>query len=187
MTREEEPGGRSQKVFTFFKYTSLFWLAERESGRLWRKRFIRLKPLGTSASDMVSRDSAEAKESLAACSASPDWVDWEWRGLRLWRHSGGRHLGEGTSTYTPKRRIIFVYRPMTVLSTTSSRLPSPAPPDFKRALSGIGRRSRSSGRSRPVESVSSRWPLDRRSVSSGSEASRGSTAAASASERITAN
>ncbi|TNN26811.1 hypothetical protein EYF80_063052 [Liparis tanakae] len=96
--------------------SSLFWLAERESGRLWRKRFIRLKPLGTSASDMVSRDSAEAKESLAACSASPDWVDWEWRGLRLWRHSGGRHHGEGTSTYTPKRRIIFVYRPMTVLS-----------------------------------------------------------------------
>lgn len=38
-----------------------------------------------SASDIVSRDSADAKESLAAWSASPDCVDWECRGLRLWR------------------------------------------------------------------------------------------------------
>lgn len=39
--------------------------------------------MGMSASDMVSRDSADAKESLAAWSARPDCVDWEWRGLRL--------------------------------------------------------------------------------------------------------
>lgn len=39
--------------------------------------------MGMSASDMVSKDSAEANESLAAWSASPDWVDWECRGLRL--------------------------------------------------------------------------------------------------------
>lgn len=39
---------------------SLVWLAERERGRLWRKRFILLKPRGSSASDMVSSDSAEA-------------------------------------------------------------------------------------------------------------------------------
>ena len=32
---------------------------------------------------MVSRDSADANDSFAAWSASPDWVDWEWRGLRL--------------------------------------------------------------------------------------------------------
>lgn len=62
---------------------SLFWLAERDRGRLWRNRFIRLNPMGMSASDMVSKDSADAKESLAAWSASPDWVDWECRGLRL--------------------------------------------------------------------------------------------------------
>lgn len=68
---------------------SLFWLAERDSGRLWRNRFIRLNPRGMSASDIVSRDSAEAKESLAAWSASPDWVDWEWRGLRLCRTHRG--------------------------------------------------------------------------------------------------
>lgn len=41
--------------------------------------------MGMSASDIVSKDSAEAKESLAAWSARPDWVDWEWRGLRLYR------------------------------------------------------------------------------------------------------
>lgn len=41
--------------------------------------------MGMSASDMVSKDSAEAKESLAAWSASPDWVDWECLGLRLCR------------------------------------------------------------------------------------------------------
>lgn len=41
--------------------------------------------MGMSASDIVSRDSAEAKESLAACSASPDCVDWECRGLRLYK------------------------------------------------------------------------------------------------------
>lgn len=39
---------------------SLVWLAERERGRLCRKRFILLKPRGSSASDMVSSDSAEA-------------------------------------------------------------------------------------------------------------------------------
>lgn len=41
--------------------------------------------MGMSASDIVSRDSAEAKESLAAWSASPDCVDWECRGLRLYK------------------------------------------------------------------------------------------------------
>lgn len=45
---------------------SLVWLAERERGRLCRKRFILLKPRGSSASDMVSSDSAEAYDSLAA-------------------------------------------------------------------------------------------------------------------------
>ena len=70
----------------------MLWLAERDRGRLWRNRFIRLKPMGMSASDMVSRDSAEAKESLAAWSASPDWVDWECRGLRL--------CGGGKETHT---------------------------------------------------------------------------------------
>lgn len=44
---------------------SFVWLVERERGRLCRKRFILLNPMGSSASDMVSRDSAEAKESLA--------------------------------------------------------------------------------------------------------------------------
>lgn len=39
---------------------SLLWLADRERGRLCRKRFILLKPRGSSASDMVSSDSAEA-------------------------------------------------------------------------------------------------------------------------------
>lgn len=39
---------------------SLVWLAERERGKLCRKRFILLKPRGSSASDMVSSDSAEA-------------------------------------------------------------------------------------------------------------------------------
>lgn len=39
---------------------SLVWLAERERGKLCRKRFILLKPRGSSASDIVSSDSAEA-------------------------------------------------------------------------------------------------------------------------------
>ena len=53
---------------------SLVWLVERERGRLCRKRFILLKPRGSSASDMVSSDSAEAYDSLAAWSASPGWA-----------------------------------------------------------------------------------------------------------------
>lgn len=48
---------------------SLAWLDERASGRLWRSRFIRLKPMGISGSDMVSRFSADAKDTLLAWSA----------------------------------------------------------------------------------------------------------------------
>lgn len=44
---------------------SFVWLVERDKGKLCRNRFILLNPRGSSASDMVSRDSAEAKESLA--------------------------------------------------------------------------------------------------------------------------
>lgn len=48
---------------------SLAWLDERVSGRLWRSRFMRLKPTGRSGSDMVSRFSVEAKDTLLAWSA----------------------------------------------------------------------------------------------------------------------
>lgn len=48
---------------------SFAWLDERASGRLWRSRFIRLKPMGISGSDMVSRFSADAKDTLLAWSA----------------------------------------------------------------------------------------------------------------------
>ena len=52
---------------------SLAWLDERARGRLWRRRFMRLNPRGTSASDMVSRLSAEAKDTLLAWSARAGW------------------------------------------------------------------------------------------------------------------
>lgn len=52
---QEEDGGQAVPG-----ERSLLWLADRERGRLCRKRFILLKPRGSSASDMVSSDSAEA-------------------------------------------------------------------------------------------------------------------------------
>lgn len=56
--RQDWPGARS-----------LAWLDERASGRLWRSRFILLKPMGISGSDMLSRFSADAKDTLLAWSA----------------------------------------------------------------------------------------------------------------------
>lgn len=61
--RSQRPGGDARRSGTGAAVPgerSLVWLAERERGRLWRKRFILLKPRGSSASDMVSSDSAEA-------------------------------------------------------------------------------------------------------------------------------
>lgn len=59
--QREEPGaGRRVAGPAVPGERSLVWLADRERGRLCRKRFILLKPRGSSASDMVSSDSAEA-------------------------------------------------------------------------------------------------------------------------------
>lgn len=68
---------------------SLVWLVERDRGRLCRNRFILLKPRGSSASDMVSSDSAEAKESLA-WSARPGWEPCECRELLVCKGTAGR-------------------------------------------------------------------------------------------------
>lgn len=75
---------------------SLAWLDERASGRLWRSRFIRLKPMGMSGSDMVSRFSAEAKETLLAWSARAGCVGLSrvTRGVRVCR-TRDKKLGEG--------------------------------------------------------------------------------------------
>ena len=72
--QREEPVARREDGQAVPGERSLVWLAERERGRLCRKRFILLKPRGSSASDMVSSDSAEAYDSLAAWSASPGWA-----------------------------------------------------------------------------------------------------------------
>lgn len=74
---------------------SLAWLDERASGRLWRSRFIRLKPMGISGSDMVSKFSADAKDTLLAWSARAGCVGLSrvTRGVRVCK-TQDKKLGE---------------------------------------------------------------------------------------------
>lgn len=79
---------------------SLAWLDERASGRLWRSRFIRLKPMGISGSDMVSRFSADAKDTLLAWSARAGCVGLSrvTRGVRVCK-TQDKKLGEVKKEY----------------------------------------------------------------------------------------
>lgn len=68
---------------------SLVWLVDRTTGRLARTRLPRVKPVGVSASDMVSRDSREARERWSTWSATLGWGLGQCFGLLLWKGGGG--------------------------------------------------------------------------------------------------
>lgn len=71
---------------------SFVWLVDRTTGRLARTRLPRVKPVGVSASDMVSRDSREARERWSTWSATLGWGLGPCFGLLLWRGKQKRYF-----------------------------------------------------------------------------------------------